>query len=132
MNKQDLKNLKKRYLVWLYKNTKEALDRIERKFTQLEIDNFILRELKKEDRTERAQKFILEFKAYIQSKEKDGKMLKYEGKVLKTDYYFLVIKLKAIEKAIAKEVGKVALRKIKELYEEEMLKRIMEERQLKL
>lgn len=131
MKKQDLKNLKKRYLIWLYKNTKEALDRIERKFTQIEIDNFILRELKKEDRAKRARKFIVEFKAYIKNKEKDGIMLKYQGKELKPDYYFLVIKLEAIEKAIVRELGKSALGEIKELYEEEMLKRIIEERRVK-
>lgn len=42
------KKLKTRYLVWLYKTTKERLDRIDRKFTQLEVDRFILRELEKD------------------------------------------------------------------------------------
>ena len=45
MNSQDVKNLKKRYFVWLYKTTKEAFDKFERKFTQTEIDKDILQEL---------------------------------------------------------------------------------------
>ena len=47
MEKNDILNLKKRYLIWLYKETKEALDRVDRKFTQIEIDKFILEELQK-------------------------------------------------------------------------------------
>ena len=45
MDAKEIKNLKKRYLIWFYKTTKEALDKIERKFTQMEIDKFILKEL---------------------------------------------------------------------------------------
>ena len=48
MDSRDEKNLNKRYLVWLYKTTKEAFDRFERKFTQLEIDKTILKEIEKE------------------------------------------------------------------------------------
>lgn len=125
MDKQDLKNLKKRYLIWLYKMAKEALDKIERKFTQLEIDRFMLKELKKEDRNKRIEKFISEFETYIRNKEKDGLSLKYEGAKLKPDYYFLVLKLKAIEKAIKKELGKHSLKEIKALYEKEMTERIL-------
>lgn len=128
MDKQDLRNLKKRYLIWLYKTTKEALDRIERKFTQLDIDRFILKELNKLDKHKQAEKFITEFKTYIQNKEKEGLNLKYEKGNTRPDYYFLIIKLKAIEKSIVKELGKSALEKIKDLYELEMCKRIMQER----
>lgn len=122
---QDIKNLKKRYLIWLYKTTKEAFDRMERKFTQLDIDKFIFKELNKFDKTKRAEKFIDEFKAYIENKEKDGTNLKYEGSQLKPDYYFLSLKLKAIEKTIIKELGKKALKEIKSLYEKEMTERIL-------
>lgn len=125
MDKQDIKNLKKRYLIWLYKTTKEAFDRIERKFTQLDIDKFILKELNKLDKTKRTQKFIDEFKAYIKNKEKDGIGLKYEGSQIKPDYYFLSLKLKAIEKTIIKELGKNTLKQIKSLYEKEMTERIL-------
>lgn len=125
MDKQDLKNLKKRYLIWLYKTAKEALDKIERKFTQLEIDRFMLKDLKKEDRNKRVEKFISEFETYIRNKEKDGLSLKYAGTKLKPDYYFLVLKLKAIEKAIMKTLGEKALKQVKAVYEKEMTERIL-------
>lgn len=131
MNKNEIKNLKKRYLIWLYKTTKEPLDRIERKFTQLDIDRFILRELKRADKEQRLAKFIAKFEEYIQNKEKEGLNLKYDAKQLKTDYQFLVLKLKAIENAIVKELGKDALIEIKALYERKMIERIMQERQEK-
>jgi hypothetical protein len=132
MDKNDIKNLQKRYLLWLYKNTKEALDKIERKFTQLDIDRFILKELEAGNHKKDLDKFILEFKAYIQSKEEDGLKLKYEGKNIKANYQFLFLKLRAIEKAIVKELGRPVLYKIKDAYEKEMLKRIIEDRQEKL
>lgn len=125
MDKQEIKSLKRRYLIWLYKTTKEAKDLIERKFTQLEIDRFILRELVNLGKDKKLEKFITEFKTYIQSKEREGLILKYEGKRLKPDYHFLVLKLKAIEKAIVKELGKSALQEIKSLYEKEMIERIL-------
>lgn len=125
MDKQDLKNLKKRYLIWLYKTTKEALDKTERKFTQLEIDKFMLKELNRLDKSGKARQFIADFSVYIQNKEKDGLSLKYDGKELKPEYYFLVLKLKAIEKAITKEFDKSTLKEIKSLYEKEMTERIL-------
>lgn len=128
MKKEEIKDLKKRYLFWLYKSTKEAFDRIERKFTQLEIDRFILKELRRLDTDKKVQKFIDEFNTYIQNKEKEAVSLKYENKGLKSEYSFLEFKLKAIEKAIIKNLGKGALEKIKDLYTQEMLKRIIEER----
>jgi hypothetical protein len=125
MDKQELKSLKRRYLVWLYKNTKEALDKIERKFTQLDADNIVLQELKKLDKAKKAAKQIAEFEAYVKVKENDGLILKFEGKELKSDYYFLEIKLKAVEKAIIRALGKAALEQISSLYEREMTERIL-------
>lgn len=125
MHKKDLKNLKKRYLVWFYKITKEALDKIERKFTQVDVDRFILKELKNSDKEKAAESFIDEFEAYIQKKEQDGQSLKFENKKLKPEYLFLTLKLEAIEKAIIKELGKPALDEIKLLYETEMTERIL-------
>jgi len=125
MDKQDLKNLKKRYLIWFYKVTKEALDKVERKFTQLDVDKFILKELKKQDKEKKAQKFTAAFEAYILDKEMDGLGLKFEGKQVKSEYYFLNLKLKAIEKAILKEFGNNGLKEIKALYEKEMTERIL-------
>jgi LytS/YehU family sensor histidine kinase len=132
MDKKDIKNLKKRYLVWFYKQTKEALDKVDRKFTQLEVDQFILEELRRLDTSHAAKNYIEEFKVYIQNKEKDALAQKYEGKNLKPEYNFLQLKLKAIEKAVEKEFGKKGLEEIKDLYEKEMIKRVLEEKQQKL
>ncbi len=129
MDTQDTKNLKKRYLIWLYKTTKESLDRIERKFTQLEIDRFIYSQLKKTDKQKRAGGFIFDFKTYIENKEREALNLKYEGKNLKSEYYFLDLKLAAIEKAIKEELGRKALLEIKSLYEREMTERILKSKE---
>lgn len=129
MHIDDKKNLKKRYLVWLYKTTKESLDKIERKFTQLEIDRHILNFLKKLDKQKRAGGFIFDFKTYIANKERDGLNLKYEGKNIKLEHYFLDLKLSAIEKVIKQELGKKALAEIKSLYEQEMTERILKSRE---
>lgn len=125
MGKQDLKNLKKRYCLWLYKVTKDELDRIERKFTQLDIDRTILARLKKARSKNDLSKFIADFRNYISNKESDGLRLKYEGKSLKPEYEFLLLKLEAVEKAIKKALGKSALIEIKSLYEKEMTERIL-------
>jgi len=125
MNKRDLKNLKKRYLIWFYKTAKEALDKIERKFSQADIDRFVLKELKNSDKDKAVELLIAQFEAYIQKKEADGLSLKFENKKLKPDYLFLSWKLEAIEKAIVKELGKKGLEEIKLLYEVEMIERIL-------
>lgn len=125
MEQNDRKNLKRRYLIWLYKTTKEVVDKIERKFTQLEVDRFILKELKKIDAHKKLDKFIKDWESYIRQKEKAGTALKYAGGHLNPDYQFLILKLKATEKAITKELGKQALFEIKQLYEKEMTERIL-------
>ena len=129
MHTNDSKNLKNRYLVWLYKTTKASLDRIERKFTQLEIDRHILGYLKKLDRQKRAGGFIFDFKTYIANKQREALNLKYEGKNLKSEYYFLDLKLTAIEKVIKQELGRKALSQIKSLYEKEMTERILKSKE---
>ncbi|MFA5276057.1 MAG: hypothetical protein WC417_04100 [Candidatus Omnitrophota bacterium] len=125
MDAKEIKNLKKRYLLWFYKTAKEALDKIERKFTQLEIDKFVLKEMKARSKDKKSDRFIAEFEAYILNKEMDGIELKFEGKQIRPDYAFLELKLKAIEKAIVKELGKKSLDDIKALYEKEMTERIL-------
>jgi len=125
MDAKEIKNLKKRYLIWFYKTVKETFDKIERKFTQAEIDKFILKELKSKNKDKQSDKFIAEFEAYILNKEMDALSLKFEGKQIKPDYAFLELKLKAIEKAIVKEFGKKGLDEIKSLYEKEMTERIL-------
>jgi len=125
MEKEDIKNIKKRYLVWFYKTTKESLDKIERKFTQAEIDRFILKELSKSDKDGTLKVFINDFEAYIVNKEKEGLKLKYENNSFKPEYIFLVLKLKVLEKVIIKELGRQGLKEIKSLYEKEMTERIL-------
>ena len=138
MDKKDEKNLLERYLVWLYKTTKEAFDRYERKFTQLEIDEFILKEMEKELKGSYMpqekiplEKLVNEFRNYIAEKEKACLKLKYKGKRIDPDFIFLEVKLEQIEKAIIKEFGSAALEDIKARYHQEMVKRIIEEREEK-
>ncbi|MCJ7663885.1 MAG: hypothetical protein MUO24_06555 [Desulfobacterales bacterium] len=137
MDRRDIKNLKFRYLLWLYKTKKEAFDRIERKFTQVDIDRKIMRYMRAQSnsrnlkRKNEARKFLNDFKEYINKKEKDGKELKFEGRKLKPEYYHLSLKLEAIEKAIVEELGHRGLREIKALYEHEMMRRIIESQEHK-
>ena len=124
MKKNDILNLKKRYLIWLYKETKETLDRVDRKFTQIDIDKFIREELRKEEL--KALKFFEDFNTYVNDKEKDCETLKSkEGKYLNPEHQFFALKLQAIEKAIVKELGAEGLEEIKNLYHQEMVDRIL-------
>ena len=125
MDKIDIKNLKRRYLVWLYKTTRESLEKIERKFTQLDIDMILLEELRTRDKNLKVREFIDKFEQYVHNKEKEGISLKFENKGLKPDYHFLSIKLEAIEEIITIELGKKSLAHIKLLYEKEMTQRIL-------
>lgn len=132
MNKQDVKNLRKRYLIWLYKSTKEAFDKFERKFTQIDIDKDLLLEMENElmgaflphEKTA-LEKFVNEYRDYIAAKEKACLELKYQGKKTNPEFIFLDMKLNAIEKLIAQELGRRGLEKIKLLYEREMTQRIL-------
>ena len=129
MDKAEIKNLKKRYLLWFYKTVKEAADQVERKFTQVEIDRSIIEELKKLDKARQAGSLIAEFEAYVANKQKDGLNLKYRGREVRTEHRFLLFKLKAIEKVIVKELGKKGLYEIRSLYEIEMAERILKSRE---
>lgn len=134
MKKRDIKNLKFRYLLWLYKTTKEEFDRIERKFTQVDIDKKIMRDMREHfnsanlKRKKEARRLLKDFKEYIDKKEKDGQELKFDGRKLQPEYYQLSLKLAAIEKTIVEKLGRRTLREIKALYEREMIKRIIEAR----
>ena len=125
MDRKDTKNLKRRYLIWFYKSVKEEMDRVERKFTQVEVDSVIIKELKRIDKAGQAGIFIKQFEEYVVKKKKDGLDLKFEKSNLKPDYVFIAAKLRAVEKAIIKELGKKGLREIKLLYEKEMIERIL-------
>lgn len=135
MDKQDILNLKTRYLVWLYKTTKEAFDRYERKFTQLEIDQQLLQEIEKllknaylPQEKKSLEKLVNEFRDYISQKEKESLELKYKGKKANPEFIFLDAKLQAVEKLIVKELGKDMLDEIKLSYQQEMVRRILEEK----
>jgi hypothetical protein len=135
MRVNDKKNLQFRYLLWLYKTTKEEFDRIERKFPQVDIDRKLLRSMAgqrdvlKHKGEMTPVKFLKDYKDYIDKKEKDGLALKYEGRKLRPEYYHVSLKLEAIEESIVGELGKKALKKIKSLYEQEMRRRIIEARE---
>ncbi len=111
--------------MWLYKTTKESFDRIESKYTQLDIDRQLLKTFKSLDQRGQAKAAIDEFAAYIVNKEKEAQSLKFNGKDFSPAYYFLCVKLEAIERIILKELGKKALGEIKALYEQEMIERIL-------
>jgi len=132
MNKQDIKNLKKRYFIWLYKTAKEDFDKFERKFTQVDIDKYMLIEMEKEllgaylpHEKDALQRYINDFQRYIENKEKDCSELRDQGKKINPEFIFSEIKLDAVEKAIIKELGRRGLEEIKALYEQEMTKRIL-------
>jgi hypothetical protein len=138
MDKQDVQNLKKRYLLWLYKVTKEAFDKYERKFTQLEVDEELLKEIElalKDSflpgEKNELERLVNDFRKYIDEKEEASVKLKYRGKKTNPEFIFLDIKLNAIETVIKKEFGKKFLEAVKTLYEEEMVGRIMERREEK-
>ena len=124
----------KRYLLWLYKTTKDECDKVERKFTQLEIDRQIEKILEKHVN---ACKPVLkqslgihlnEWKAYIVGKEADGERLKFDSNgQLDSKYVFLCLKKKAVEHIILARLGRKGLREIKGLYEDAAKKRILED-----
>lgn len=131
MDRQDELSLKKRYFIWLYKTTKEAFDKYERKFMQLEIDELLLQEMEKElkasylpSEKNKLERFVNNFRNYIIKKENACLKLKYEGKRTNPNFIFLDVKLNAIEAVIKKEFGEQFLAEIKEAYEKEMITRI--------
>lgn len=132
MNNQDIKNLKKRYFIWLYKTVKEVFDKFERKFTQVDIDKDILDAMENEllgsylpHEKDAIQRHINEFKKYIEDKEKSCAELRDQHKKINPDFIFSEIKLDAVEKVIVKELGRRGLEEIKSLYEKEMTERIL-------
>jgi len=132
MDKQDVTNLTRRYFIWLYKITKEAFDRYERKFTQLLVDEFLLKEIEKELKDsymprekKELEKFVNDFRNYIDQKEKACLKLKYKGKRIDPEFIWLDVKLNTIELGIKKYFGAKGLQEIKQLYEKEVTERIL-------
>jgi len=132
------KELTRRYLIWCYKTTKEDLDWIDRKFTQIEVDRNIFKELNKAVKSVAPQekkaylKKIDEFKIYMADKQQRGikeKFLNPEKKELAPQYVYLQNRFKAIEKTIVSVLGSKDLKAIRMLYEKEMTRRILEARE---
>jgi hypothetical protein len=127
-------NLIRRYLIWCYKTTKEDLDRIDRYFTQLEVDDFILRELKKDksflkSSPEDYAKHVADFAQYMETKKQNVLKKKFSDDKftkLRSEYLYLHNRFRAIEKAIVYFLGKAQLQKITDLYEAEMSRRILQ------
>jgi len=91
-------------------------------------ENFNFKDLKKK---KEARKLLSDFKEYSDKKERDGRELKFDGRKLRPEYYHLSLKLEAIKKTIAEELGNKKLREIKALYEHEMMRRIIESQEHK-
>ena len=132
------KRLMRRYLIWCYKTTKEALDRIDRKFTQLQVD-YHLRDLFSKSEEIKRKKAegayankIAQFDRYIKEKEQSGLAQKFvdkTGKQLQPEYWYLQQRLQAIEKTIGDFFSTTELKTIQNDYEEEMTRRIWEARE---
>lgn len=128
----------RRYLIWFYKTSKEALDKVDRYYTQHRADDFVLAYLKK-TREFRSKEGYHQYKTLIQGfekykTEKKGKadIKKFvEGKrsILSQDYLYLKNRFLAVEKTIQYFLGPKELITIRELYEQEMIKRIIEARE---
>ena len=135
MKKQETTNLKYRYLLWLYKTVKEELDRIDRKFTQVEIDREIEKHLVRNAHlsqvgdSDKFRELQRAWQEYVDKKETDGKILKYDGEKLRAEYYFTKMKFEMVEKMINRMFGDKVLKGIETAYEEEMCKRILESRE---
>lgn len=135
---QNEKNLIRRYLVWCYKTTKEELDKIDRYFTQIKADDFMLKQLRKakeynpsaDDKAYRD--LVDQFQVYMKKKETGVLKKKFRnGKnaTVNTDYQYLHNRFISIEKAICYFLGAKELKNICFLYEQEMTGRILEARE---
>ena len=136
---QNQKNLMRRYLTWCYKTTKEDLDRIDRYFTQLVVDDFIIKDLKasqefcsKKNEFKDFQKLVEDFVVYRDKKEARVLKEKFSDtkrKKLHSAYLYLQKRFLGIQKSIRQFLGASELAKITKLYEEEMTSRIFQARE---
>ncbi|MBN1870762.1 MAG: hypothetical protein JW847_09335 [Candidatus Omnitrophica bacterium] len=135
---QKEKNLIRRYLIWCYKTTKEELDKIDRYFTQLKADEFVLRQLKRSKEYRLAQgnqafkDMVEQFSVYMKTKEENvlkKKFMDSRRQTLSPEYQYLNNRFTAIEGAIRHFLGAWELKKICLLYEQEMTMRILQARE---
>ena len=131
---QTHKDLIRRYLLWFFKTTKEAFERIERKTTQLMVDEYVLKCIKTKRRglpangRKKYDELVKEFEVYIKTKKADELKLKFfdgKGKSLHPQYVYLKNRLEAVEEAIRHFLGEKELRRIRSLYEKEFTSRIL-------
>jgi len=131
------KNLTRRYLLWAYKTTKESFERIERKTTQLIVDEYIQRSVNKAAKPSGSSKaayaaLVKEFDVYIANKLKDETKQKFaddKRQALHPQYLYLKNRLAAIEQAIKHFLGPKELKKIEALFEAEFTERILKARE---
>ena len=124
----------RRYLLWCYKTTKESLDRVDRKFTQLMVDERILktlmnRALLSHSSNLKLNNLIKEFKRYVVRKRQDARREKFADTAcqqLRGEYAYLGRRLAAVEEAALFFLGKKELKKMAAMYEAEMTRRILE------
>ena len=118
-------NLIRRYLIWAYKSTRESFERIERKTTQLTVDEFILAYF-----TKNKMDVPADFRAYIAQKRKDELKLKFSAnkKKLNPEYLYLKNRLSAIEAAVKYFLGDKELKRLHRDFELEFTRRIWEAR----
>ena len=122
----DHRNLIRRYLLWAYKSTKESFERIERKTTQLIVDEYIFDHLTKNN-----HRVPPSFKAYIAGKRKEEFKLKFADinrKEFHPEYLYLKNRLAAIEAAVKYFLGVSELKRMGKLFEEEFTRRILKAR----
>lgn len=132
------KSLYWRYLLWAYKTTRESFERIERKTTQLVVDESIHKHLQlgckvlSAKQMERYDQLLAEFVEYMAVKKADETKQKYlDGarRELNPDYVFLKARLHAIEATIVKMFGRRELVKIEKLFNDEFTSRILNARE---
>ena len=132
VSQEDQNSLSKRYLLWLYKTTRDEADKIERKFTQLDIDREVEKLLKKKTGGLKSSlkagvsPFMEEWKEYIFRKESDGQKLKFtEEFEPDPKYIFLRLKLEAIENIMKASFGAAFFKEARKLYEDSCIQRIL-------
>ena len=125
------KRLIRRYLVWCYKTVKESLDRIDRYYTQNQVDSFILSKFSAKNSTPAVdpvyRKLVQEFTSYAQAKLDNADKKKYVDKEngrLHPEYQYLLNRFKAIEGAVKHFLGAQELQRMGREYEQEMTSRI--------
>lgn len=118
------KNLIRRYLLWAYFSTRENFERIERKTTQLIVDEYIFDYF-----TQHKLTIPQEFRAYITDKRKEELKLKFADTAkdkLHPQYTYLKNRLEAIEGAVKHFLGGMELKRFAAIYEKEFTRRIIE------